>query len=125
MKFFLLLQSGQEFVASLPDVSGSQRKDQVARLYRGQDSLRRRLNRATILRSAVAEVLQKAANMPADDSRAYAAEWDKIYMAAFEPSDIATLKRQAGIFKAAGSLKQDPVEAGFATDAYERSKKIK
>ena len=56
MKFFLLLQSGQEFVASLPDVSGSQRKDQVARLYRGQDSLRRRLNRATILRSAVAEL---------------------------------------------------------------------
>ena len=76
-------------------------------------------------KAAVAEVLQKAANMPADDSRAYAAEWDKIYMAAFEPSDIATLKRQAGIFKAAGSLKQDPVEAGFATDAYERSKKIK
>ena len=74
---------------------------------------------------AVAEVLQKAANMPADDAKAYAAEWDKIYMAAFEPSDIATLKRQAAIFKAAGSLKQDPVEAGFSTDAYERSKKIK
>lgn len=76
-------------------------------------------------KQTVAEVLQKAANMPADDSRAYAAEWDKIYIAAFEPADIATLKRQAEIFKAAGSLKQDPLESGFATDAYQRSKKIK
>ena len=76
-------------------------------------------------KQAVAEVLQKAANMPADDARAYAAEWDNIYMAAFEPADIATLKRQAAIFKSAGSLKQDPVESGFATDAYQRSKKLK
>ena len=76
-------------------------------------------------KQTVAEVLQKAANMPADDAKAYAAEWDKIYIAAFEPADIATLKRQAEIFKAAGSLKQDPVESGFATEPYQRSKKIK
>ena len=63
--------------------------------------------------------------MPADDAKAYAAEWDNIYMAAFEPADIATLKLQAAIFKSAGSLKQDPVESGFATDAYQRSKKLK
>lgn len=76
-------------------------------------------------KQVVADVLQKAANMPADDARAYAAEWDKIYIAAFEPADIATLKRQAEIFKAAGSLKQDPVESGFATGPYLRSKTIK
>lgn len=76
-------------------------------------------------KALVAEVLQKAANMPADDAKAYAAEWDKLYVAGFEAADIAALKKQAEIFKAAGSLKELPPDAGFAAGPYELSKKMK
>jgi NitT/TauT family transport system substrate-binding protein len=74
---------------------------------------------------AVAEILQKAANMPADDAKAYAAVWDDLYIASFEPADIAALKKQAEIFKAAGSLKVDPLDSGFVTGPYQQSKSIK
>jgi len=76
-------------------------------------------------KALVAEVLQKAANMPADDAKAYAAEWDKLYVAGFEAADIVALKKQAEIFKAAGSLKELPPDAGFAAGPYELSKKMK
>ena len=74
---------------------------------------------------AVAQILQKAANMPADDAQAYAAVWDDLYIASFEPADIAALKKQAEIFKAAGSLKVDPLDSSFVTGPYQQSKTIK
>ena len=73
----------------------------------------------------VAELLQKAANMKADDAKAYASQWDGAYMASFEAGDIASLKRMHEIRKAAGATKTDPPEAAFLTGPYQRSKSIK
>ena len=57
-------------------------------------------------RAEGSETLQKAANMPADDAKAYANLWDNIYRVSFEPADIATLKRMNDIFKASGTTKR-------------------
>jgi len=73
----------------------------------------------------VAEILQKSANMKADDALAYANQWEGAYMASFEPSDIASLKRLHQIAKAAGVVKNDPPDSAFATEPWERAKKIK
>ncbi len=73
----------------------------------------------------VAELLQKSANLKADDAKAYAAQWDGAYMASFEASDVASLKRMHEIRKAAGATKTDPPEAAFLTGPYQRSKSIK
>jgi len=73
----------------------------------------------------VAEMLQKAANMNADDARAYANQWDGAYMATFEPQDIDSLKRMHEIVKAAGGAKKDPPDSAFEPKPYIRSKQIK
>jgi NitT/TauT family transport system substrate-binding protein len=73
----------------------------------------------------VAEILQKSANMKPDDALAYANQWEGAYMASFEPHDVASLKRLHQIAKAAGAVKKDPPDTAFATEPYERSKKIK
>ena len=73
----------------------------------------------------VAEILQKAANMNADDARAYAGQWTGAYMASFEPHDVASLKRLHQIAKAVGAVKKDPPDSAFATEPYQRSKQIK
>jgi NitT/TauT family transport system substrate-binding protein len=75
-------------------------------------------------RQRVSEILQKSANMKSDDALAYASQWEGAYMASFEPSDIASLKRLHQIAKAAGAVKKDPPDSAFATEPYERSKKI-
>ena len=76
-------------------------------------------------KAQVAEVLQKAANMPVDDSRAYANLWDNIYRVSFEPQDIATLKRMNDIFKAGGTAKKDVPDSAFYAEPYIKSKQIK
>jgi ABC-type nitrate/sulfonate/bicarbonate transport system substrate-binding protein len=76
-------------------------------------------------RARVAEILQKAANMPADDALAYAAQWDGAYMASFEPQDVASLKRLNEVVKATGGAKKDPADIVFLTEPYQRSKQIK
>ena len=73
----------------------------------------------------VAEILQKSANMKADDARAYAAQWEGAYMASFEPHDVASLKRLHQIANAAGAVKKDPPDSAFATEPFQRSKQIK
>ena len=73
----------------------------------------------------VAEILQKSANMKPEDALAYARQWEGAYMASFEPSDIASLKRLHQIAKAAGAVKKDPPDSAFVTEPYERSKKLK
>lgn len=76
-------------------------------------------------KAQVAELLQKSANMKPVDAKAYAAQWDGAYMASFEASDVASLKRMHEIRKAAGAAKTDPPEAAFLTGPYQRSKQIK
>ena len=76
-------------------------------------------------KAQVAEVLQKAANMPADDAQAYANLWDNIYRVSFEPQDIATLKRMNDIFKASGTARKDVPDSAFHAEPYIKSKQIK
>ena len=73
----------------------------------------------------VAEMLQKAANMTANDARAYANQWDGAYIASFEPADIASLKRMYDIVKAAGGATKDAPDNAFDTGPYMQAKKIK
>jgi ABC-type nitrate/sulfonate/bicarbonate transport system substrate-binding protein len=73
----------------------------------------------------VAEILQKAANMNANDARAYANQWDGAYIASFEPADIASLKRMYDIVKAAGGATKDAPDSVFDSGPYLRAKKIK
>jgi len=73
----------------------------------------------------VAELLQKAANMKPAGAQAYASQWDGAYMASFEASDVASLKRMHAIRKASGAAKSDPPDAAFLTAPYERSKAFK
>lgn len=76
-------------------------------------------------KAKVAELLQKSANMKAVDAKAYASQWDGVYMASFEASDVASLKRMHQIRKAAGATKIDPPDSAFLTGPYQRSKQIK
>ncbi|MDB5811804.1 MAG: Nitrate/sulfonate/bicarbonate transporter periplasmic ligand-binding protein [Betaproteobacteria bacterium] len=73
----------------------------------------------------VAEVLQKAANMPPDDAKAYANLWDNIYRVSFEPQDIAAIKRMNDIFKAGGTAKKDVPDSAFLADPYNKAKQVK
>ena len=73
----------------------------------------------------VGEILQQAANMNADDARAYANQWDGAYIATFEPQDIASLKRMHEIVKAVGGAKKNPPDSAFEPGPYMRSKQIK
>ena len=73
----------------------------------------------------VAEILQKSANMNAEDARAYANQWDGVYMASFEAQDIASMKRLYELVKAGGSAKKDVPDSAFLTAPYQRSKQIK
>lgn len=76
-------------------------------------------------KAQVAEVLQKAANMPADDARSYANLWDNIYRVTFEPQDIATLKRMNEVFKAGGTARKDIPDSAFFAEPYNKAKQIK
>lgn len=76
-------------------------------------------------KAKVAEILEKTANMKPDDAKAYAGQWDGVYMASFEPQDIASLKRMHEILRASGTAKKAPPDSAFLADPYNRSKKIK
>jgi ABC-type nitrate/sulfonate/bicarbonate transport system substrate-binding protein len=87
--------------------------------------MRRAMEFGSKNKAQVAEVLQKAANMPADDAKAYANLWDNIYRVSFEPQDIATLKKMNDIFKAGGTARKDVPDSVFYADPYIKSKLIK
>jgi len=74
---------------------------------------------------AVAEMLQKAANMSPGDAKAYAAQWDGAYIASFEPQDIASLKRMYEIVRATGTVKNPVPDNAFDPGPYNLSKKLK
>ena len=73
----------------------------------------------------VAATLQKSANLPAADARAYAVQWKNMYRVAFEPADLATLKRQHEVFAASGLIKGEFDPALFVTGPYEQSKSLR
>jgi ABC-type nitrate/sulfonate/bicarbonate transport system substrate-binding protein len=87
--------------------------------------MRRAMEFGSKNKAQVADVLQKAANMPADDAKAYANLWDNIYRVSFEPQDIATIKRMNDIFKASGTAKKDVPDSVFLADPYIKSKQVK
>ena len=70
----------------------------------------------------VAEILQKAANMKADDANAYAKQWNAIYKASLEAEDVAMLKRMGEIFRQAGTIKNPIPDTAFVTDPYMKAK---
>jgi ABC-type nitrate/sulfonate/bicarbonate transport system substrate-binding protein len=76
-------------------------------------------------KARVAEILQKSANLDANDAKAYADQWDGAYMASFEPADIASMKRLYEIVKASGGAKKDVPASAFYAEPYQRSKQIK
>jgi NitT/TauT family transport system substrate-binding protein len=76
-------------------------------------------------KAKVADILQKSANMKPEDAKAYAEQWDGAYMASFEPSDIASLKRMQDIVLASGAAKKAAPDATFLAEPYNRSKKLK
>ena len=96
--------------------------DAVVRFIVG---MRKALEFGSKNKKQVAEILQKAANLPADDALAYANLWDNIYRVTFEPQDIATMKRMNDIFKAGGTAKSDVPDSAFYADSYIKSKQIK
>jgi NitT/TauT family transport system substrate-binding protein len=73
----------------------------------------------------VAEMLEKAANMTAQDARAYAEQWDNAYIASFEDADIASLKRMYEIVPTTGGVKNTARDESFDQGPYKRSKQIK
>jgi NitT/TauT family transport system substrate-binding protein len=73
----------------------------------------------------VAEILQKSANMNAEDARAYAAQWEGAYMASFEAHDVASLKRLQEIAMSAGAVKKNAPDSAFVTAPFQQSKQIK
>lgn len=76
-------------------------------------------------KAAVAKALVEAANMGADDAKAYAALWDGIYTVSLEPADVASLKTEFEVFKSVSAVKGDLPDAALATGPYEASKAIK
>ncbi|HEX2387421.1 MAG TPA: ABC transporter substrate-binding protein [Candidatus Binatia bacterium] len=73
----------------------------------------------------VAELLEKAANMNAQDARAYAEQWDNAYIASFEDADIASLKRMYDIVPATSGAKNPARDDSFDAGPYKRSKQMK
>lgn len=76
-------------------------------------------------RDEVVQILQKKANLPADDARAYVALWNSLNRVGFEPADIATLRRQHQVFTESGLVKGELKDDLFATQPYALSKSIK
>jgi NitT/TauT family transport system substrate-binding protein len=73
----------------------------------------------------VAALLQKSANLPEKDAKAYANQWNQMYKLSFEPADIATLKLEHKAFVESGSIKGDVKDDLFATGPYTKAKSIK
>jgi NitT/TauT family transport system substrate-binding protein len=73
----------------------------------------------------VAEMLEKAANMRADDAKAYAGQWDGAYIASLESQDVASLKRMYEIVRAAGGVKNAVPDNAFDPGPYNRAKQLR
>ena len=76
-------------------------------------------------RDEVVQILRKKANLPEDDARAYAGQWDALNRVGFEPADIATLRLQHQVFSESGLVKGALRDDLFTTRPYELSKTLK
>lgn len=76
-------------------------------------------------RDEVVQILQKKANLPADDAKVYVSHWNDMNRVAFEPADIATLRRQHAVFVESGLVKGDLKDDLFARAPYEQAKALK
>jgi len=70
-----------------------------------------------------AEMLRQASNLDAKDATSYARLWNQIYTASMEPTDVATFKTMAEIFRASGTIEGRVPDALFATGPYEKAKR--
>lgn len=73
----------------------------------------------------VAAILQKIANLPAEDAGAYASLWSAMNRVTFEAGDIDTLKREYQLFIDAGTLKKTMADSAYVAGPYLKSKTIK
>src|SRR6476469_7310571 len=69
-----------------------------------------------------AEMLRQASNLDAKDATSYARLWNDIYTASMAPSDVATFKTMAEIFRASGTIEGPVPDSLFATGPYEKAK---
>lgn len=76
-------------------------------------------------RDEVVQILQKKANLPAEDARAYVALWNAMNRVGLEPEDIATLRREHAVFVESGLVKGELKDELFITAPYEQSKTLK
>ena len=70
-----------------------------------------------------ADILRKAANLDARDATSYAKLWDQIYIASFEPQDVAGLKTMIEVYHATGTLEGKVPDSFFVTGPYEQAKR--
>ena len=70
-----------------------------------------------------ADILRKAANLDARDATSYAKLWDQIYIAQFEPQDVAGLKTMIEVYHATGTLEGKVPDSFFVTGPYEQAKR--
>jgi NitT/TauT family transport system substrate-binding protein len=70
-----------------------------------------------------AEMLRQASNLDAKDATSYARLWNDIYIASMEPSDVATFKTMAGIFRVSGTIEGRVPDGLFVTGPYEKAKR--
>lgn len=100
----------------------SQHPDDVAKIIA---AMRDTLTWGAAHPDEVAQILEKTANLPADDAKVYAAQWRNMNRAAFDQSDIDTLKREDALFVSSGILKGKLPDDLFVTGPYQQSKSIK
>jgi ABC-type nitrate/sulfonate/bicarbonate transport system substrate-binding protein len=70
-----------------------------------------------------AEMLRQASNLDAKDATSYARLWSDIYIASMEPSDVATFKTMAEIFRVSGTIEGRVPDSVFVTGPYEKAKR--
>jgi len=88
-------------------------------------SLRETLAWGDAHRDEVAQILQKKANLPAEDAKVYVGLWTEMNRVAFEPADIATLRQQHAVFVDSGLIKGGLDESLFATAPYRLAAALK
>ncbi|WP_416414491.1 ABC transporter substrate-binding protein [Pantoea sp. App145] len=66
----------------------------------------------------VSKLLQQKANLPARDANIYASRWNSMNQLTFEPTDIATLKRQHDVFVASGTVQGNVPDSLYDDAAY-------
>ena len=69
-----------------------------------------------------ADILRQAANLDARDATSYAKLWEQIYIAQFEPQDVAGLKTMIEVYHATRTLEGNVPDSFFVTGPYEKAK---